>query len=146
MDLWTPKKDQNTYGARDKKGIKTGSIGAKSYVPAGLSGKYHYLSLSLTHFLYLYLTLGTLTLAAQYAKIRAEDEKKKAVNYQKNVQKAFKYEDFTAFYLKRGTSEGGSWLNAPAKGHRMAKTKYDYSGAKVEDNKLPEAFSFGKKK
>ena len=97
-------------------------------------------------FLIIYLTLIHSPIAAEYAKIRAADEKKKAENYQKNVQKAFKFEDFTSFYLKRGTSEGGSWLNAPAKGHRMAKTKYDYSGAKVEDNKLPEAFSFGKKK
>ena len=39
MDLWTPKKDQNTYGARNKKNIKAGDIGAKSYVPSGLSGK-----------------------------------------------------------------------------------------------------------
>ena len=80
--------------------------------------------------------------AAEYAKIRARDEKKKADNYQKNVQKAFKFEDFTQFYLKRGTSEGGNWLKAPARGHRMAKTKYDYSGDKIEDNKLPEAFKF----
>jgi hypothetical protein len=118
MDLWTPKKDQNTYGARNAKNLKSGSIGSNSYVPAGLT-------------------------AAEYAKIRAADEKKKAENYQKNVQKAFKFEDFTQFYLKRGTSEGGSWLKAPARGHRMAKTKYDYSGAKIEDNKLPEAFKVG---
>jgi hypothetical protein len=81
--------------------------------------------------------------AAEYAKVRARDEKKKSENYQKNVQKAFKFEDFTQFYLKRGTSEGGSWLKAPALGHRMAKTKYDYSGSKIEDNKLPEAFKVG---
>jgi hypothetical protein len=84
------------------------------------------------------------TTAAEYAKVRARDDKKKTENYAKNVQKAFKFEDFTQFYLKRGTNEGGSWLKSPTLGHRMAKTKYDYSGKKIEDNKLPEAFRFGK--
>lgn len=102
--------------------LKSGSIGSSSYVPAGLS-------------------------AAEYAKIRAQDEKKKDASYKKNVAKAGKYQDFTKFYLARGTSEGGSWLKAPARGHTMVKTKYDFSGQKA-DAKIPEAFKgtvFGKK-
>ena len=38
--------------------------------------------------------------------------------------------DFTEWYKKRGTGEGGNWLKAPNRGHQMAKTKYDWSGEK----------------
>jgi hypothetical protein len=107
MDLWAPVKDSNDYGARGKKNIKTGTLTDKSYVPYGLT-------------------------KAQYEKIRAEADKKKDANYQKNVAKAGKFIDFTDFYLKRGTGEGGNWLNAPNRGHLMAKTKYDWSGEKNE--------------
>jgi hypothetical protein len=123
MDLFSPVKDQNDYGARNKKKLGGGKLTDKSYVPAGLS-------------------------KAEYEKVRAADEAKKAKSYQKNVAKAGKFLGFDEFYLKRGTEEGGSWLKAPAKGHRMAKTKYDYDN--VSSNaKKPEAFSgsiFGRKK
>ena len=104
--------------------MKQGKLTEKSYVPAGLT-------------------------KAQYEKVRAADAAKKANNYDKNVKKAFKYQDFDQFYLKRGTSEGGSWLKAAGRGHTFAKTKYDYSGsglAPMSDAKVPEAFKFGKKK
>ena len=83
--------------------IKTGKITDKSYVPAGLT-------------------------RAQYEKIRADEQAKKEANYQKNAKKAGIFEDFTEFYLKRGTDEGGSWLKSKTLGHRMVKTKYDFSG------------------
>jgi hypothetical protein len=90
---------------------------------------------------------------AEYEKIRAADQAKKDQNYKKNVAKAFKYQDFDSFYLKRGTDPSGSWLKAPGRGHTFAKTKYDYSGtgkAPMSDAKVPEAFTvgsiFGKKK
>jgi hypothetical protein len=86
--------------------------------------------------------------AAEYAKIRAEDEQKKKSNYQKNVAKAFKFGNLDDFYKSRGTEVNGSWLKKPALGHNMVKTKYDYSGEKAEA-KIPEAFKgsvFGKKK
>jgi hypothetical protein len=92
----------------------------KSYVPAGLT-------------------------AEQYKKVRATDQKKKEQGYQKNVAKAFKFQGFDDFYLKRGTSEGGAWLKAAGRGHTFAKTKYDYSGtgkAPMQDAKPPEAFTF----
>lgn len=101
LDLFDP--SRNKYGAREKKNVKTGSLTDKSYIPAGLS-------------------------KSEYEKIRARDAAKKEASYKKNVQKAFKFEDFTQFYLKRGTTEGGNWLKAPARGHRMAKTKFDWSG------------------
>ena len=92
--------------------------------------------------------------AAQYKKIRAADQSKKDSNYQKNVSKAGKFQDFDQFYIKRGTSEGGNWLKAPGRGHTFAKTKFDFSGEgspSMEDMKVPEAFTFpsifgGKKK
>lgn len=108
MDLWAPVSDSNDYGARSKKKkIVTGKLTDKSYVPAGLT-------------------------KAQYEKVRAEADSKKAANYQKNVAKAGVFIDYTDFYLKRGTSENGSWMKLPNLGHRMAKTKYDWSGEKQE--------------
>lgn len=124
MDLFAPNPNVNTYGARKAKNLKVGEITSKSYVPNGLT-------------------------AEQYKKIRAAEQKKKDANYQKNVSKAFKFTDYTEWYKKRGTEEGGSWMNAPGKGHTFAKTKYDYSGGKDEVKKF-ESFTapgiFGKKK
>lgn len=70
---------------------------------------------------------------------------KREANYKRNVGKAFKFQDFDAFYLKRGTQEGGTWLKQAGRGHTFAKTKYDYSGsssAPMKDAKPPEAFTF----
>lgn len=103
LDLWAPVADSNDYGARSNKKIVTGKLTEKSYIPSGLT-------------------------KAQYEKIRAEADKKKAANYQKNVAKAGVFDNYTEFYLKRGSDEGGNWLNLPNLGHRMAKTKYDWSG------------------
>ncbi|KAL3827660.1 hypothetical protein ACHAXA_000533 [Cyclostephanos tholiformis] len=103
LDLWAPVADSNDYGARNKKKIAIGKLTEKSYVPTGLT-------------------------KAQYEKIRADADKKKAINYQKNVAKAGVFTDYTDFYLKRGTDVNGSWMKLPNLGHRMAKTKYDWSG------------------
>jgi hypothetical protein len=103
MDLFAPNKDVNDYGARSKKKIVTGKIGPNSYVPSGLT-------------------------AEQYNSIRAEKDKQKAANYQKNVAKAGKFIGYDEFYLKRGTDLNGSWKKDVNLGHRMAKTKYDWSG------------------
>ena len=107
MDLFAPNPDVNTYGARNKKTLVQGKITEKSYVPNGLT-------------------------AEQYAKIRSGDAQKKADNYAKNVKKAGVFEDYTEFYLKRGTDTGETWAKSVTKGHRMAKTKYDWSGS--QDN------------
>lgn len=103
LDLFAPKSDQNDYGARGKKNLQVGEITGKSYVPAGLT-------------------------AEQYKKIREAEAKKKADNYARNVKKAGIFEDYTEFYLKRGTDVGEKWAKSVTKGHRMAKTKYDWSG------------------
>mmetsp|Transcript_26722 Transcript_26722/g.48435 ORF Transcript_26722/g.48435 Transcript_26722/m.48435 type:complete len:171 (-) Transcript_26722:284-796(-) len=109
LDLWAPVSDSNDYGARGKKVLKTGNLTDKSYVPSGLT-------------------------KAQYEKIRSDNDSKKAANYQKNVNKAGIFQDYTEFYLKRGSEENGSWLKMPNRGHDMAKTKYDWSG---ETNQTP---------
>lgn len=96
--------------------LKVGQVGANSYVPEGL-------------------TLD------QYKKIRAEEVAKKQKNYEKNSAKAGKFLGFDEFYLKRGTDTNGAWLKDPTKGHRMAKTKYDFSGEKDEQKSF-ESFSF----
>ncbi|GMI33783.1 hypothetical protein TrRE_jg11863, partial [Triparma retinervis] len=119
MDLWKDRKDSNEYGARSKKQLKVGKITAgKSYVPAGLT-------------------------ASQYAAARAKDQSKKDKGYAKNVAKAGKFEDYTEFYTKRGTDLNGNWLKSATRGHRMVKTKYDYSGTdqpNYEDMKQFEGF------
>ena len=125
MDLWAPVADSNDYGARSKKNIKTGALTDKSYVPTGLT-------------------------KAQYEAIRSGADKKKEANYAKNVAKAGKFIDFTDWYKQRGTGEGGSWLKAPNLGHRMAKTKYDWSGETEGETPMytgvrAQSF-FGKKK
>ena len=108
MDLFAPDKEVNTYGARKRKSLKTGSISeGKSYVPDGLT-------------------------AAQYNKIRGSDDKNKAANYQRNVNKAGKFLDYTDFYLKRGTDTTDSWIKSATRGHDMTKTKFDWTGKNNE--------------
>merc|ERR1712151_136291 len=102
-DLFAPNPTVNDYGSRSKKNLKTGTLGSNSYVPSGLSRE-------------------------QYAQIRANADAKKAANYQKNVKKAGVFQDYTAFYTKRGSDENGAWMKLPNLGHTMAKTKYDWSG------------------
>merc|ERR1719253_940404 len=111
MDLFAPQADQNDYGARNKKNIGTGSLGANSYIPDGLS-------------------------KAEYEAVRKGEDKKKADNYQKNVAKAEKFLDYTQFYLDRGTDVNDDWAkNKNTLGHRMAKTKYDWTGQKTDESK-----------
>jgi hypothetical protein len=81
--------------------LKVGAIGANSYVPAGLT-------------------------AEQFKKVRAADAAKKDKSYKKNVSKAGVFEDYTKFYIKRGTDTSQAWKKSPTLGHRMAKTKYDF--------------------
>jgi hypothetical protein len=81
--------------------IKTGDLSSKSYIPSGLS-------------------------KAQYQKIRAAEQKKKDANYNRNAKKAGVFEDYTAFYTKRGTDTKQAWYKDSNRGHRMAKTKYDF--------------------
>eukprot|EP00531_Pseudo-nitzschia_arenysensis_P019687 CAMPEP_0116119474 /NCGR_PEP_ID=MMETSP0329-20121206/2659_1 /TAXON_ID=697910 /ORGANISM="Pseudo-nitzschia arenysensis, Strain B593" /LENGTH=149 /DNA_ID=CAMNT_0003613175 /DNA_START=55 /DNA_END=500 /DNA_ORIENTATION=+ len=107
MDLFAPKKDQNTYGARKAKNLKQGEITSKSYVPQGLS-------------------------ASDYAALRKKEAAKKEANYQRNVKKAGVFEDYTEFYMKRGTDTKQGWAKDVNLGHRMAKTKFDWSGKKVQ--------------
>ena len=94
LDLFEPNKDQNDYGARAKKNIKVGSLGANSYVPAGLT-------------------------KAEYEKIRAAEAKKKEENYQRNVKKAGVFTDFTEWYAKRGTELGGDWKKKVTLGRKL---------------------------
>lgn len=103
LDLWAPVADSNDYGARGKKNLKTGKLTDKSYIPSGLT-------------------------KAQYEKIRGDATAKKAANYERNVKKAGIFMDYTDFYKARGSDENGSWMKLPNLGHRMAKTKYDWSG------------------
>ena len=71
---------------------------------------------------------------AQYQKIRAAEQKKKEANYNRNAKKAGVFEDYTAFYTKRGTDTKQSWYKSPTGGHRMAKTKYDFDTDKDGKN------------
>lgn len=103
MDLFAPKSDQNDYGARSNKNVSVGKLTSKSYVPAGMNRE-------------------------QFEKIRSGEAKKKADNYARNVKKAGVFEDYTEFYIKRGTDTNETWNKDINKGHRMAKTKYDWSG------------------
>merc|ERR1712087_433550 len=75
-----------------------------SYVPAGLT-------------------------ADESNKFRKAQSDKKAANYQRNVAKAGVFEDYTEWYKKRGTDFTDAWKKDVNLGHRMAKTKYDWSGA-----------------
>uniref|UniRef100_A0A7R9ZMY2 Uncharacterized protein n=1 Tax=Craspedostauros australis TaxID=1486917 RepID=A0A7R9ZMY2_9STRA len=103
MDLFAPNKEQNDYGARGSKNLKVGKIGSGSYVPAGMD-------------------------ADKYNKIRATEAAKKKANYERNVKKAGIFEDYTEWYTKRGTDTKQNWAKDVNKGHRMAKTKFDWSG------------------
>lgn len=89
--------------------LQTGKLAAKSYVPQGLS-------------------------KAEYEKIRKADVAKKDANYQRNVKKAGVFEDYTAFYVKRGTDTKQAWYKDPTLGHRMAKTKYSFDTNKNGKN------------
>ena len=80
---------------------------------------------------------------AQYQKVRDADQAKKNSNYQKNVSKAGKFQDYTAFYMKRGTDTSEGWSKSVTKGHDMAKTKYDWSG---KGNDAPMYTGLTKKK
>ena len=72
MDLFEPNKTQNDYGARSgKKSTGVAKLNDRSYVPSGLT-------------------------KAQYEKIRSDQVSKKAANYDRNVKKAFKFQDYTA--------------------------------------------------
>lgn len=117
MDLWKERSDSNDYGARSKKTLTVGKItSGKSYVPAGLT-------------------------ANQYNAVRGKEKSKKDKNYARNVAKAGKFEDYTDFYVKRGTDTKGDWIKSVTRGHRMVKTKYDYSGSgqpNYADMKQPE--------
>jgi hypothetical protein len=85
--------------------LKMGEIKeGKSYVPAGLS-------------------------AADYNKVRAAEAAKKKAKYDANVKKAGVFEDYTEWYAKRGTDTSQAWAKTATNGHRMAKTKYDWSGS-----------------
>ena len=119
-DLWAPVSKSNEYGGRANKNIKTGKLTEKSYVPSGLT-------------------------KAQYEKIRSDADKKKAANYERNVKKAFKFQDYTDFYMKRGSDENGSWMKLPNRGHDMAKTKYDWSMTGSESRQLIEDNGNGKR-
>ena len=71
---------------------------------------------------------------AEYQKIRSSEAKKKESNYNRNAKKAGIFEDYTAFYTKRGTDTKQAWKKDPNLGHRMAKTKYSFDTDK--DGKL----------
>ncbi|KAL3918898.1 MAG: hypothetical protein SGILL_004025 [Bacillariaceae sp.] len=110
MDLFEPVKTQNDYGARAGKNLKVGEIKAGSYVPNGLTAK-------------------------QYADLRSKEAKKKSDNYQRNVKKAGIFQDYTDFYIKRGTDIKDGWKKDVNLGHTMAKTKFDWSGKTNVDKK-----------
>ena len=94
--------------------LATGKLSKNgSYVPAGLTKE-------------------------QYEKVRNKDTKSKADNYAKNVAKAGKFLDYTEFYINRGTDTNDKWAKDTNLGHRMCKTKYDWSG---EDNEAKGWFS-----
>merc|ERR1712025_1491936 len=104
-----------------KKNLKIGSITSKSYVPQGMTAK-------------------------QYSQLRAAEQKKKDANYKRNVAKAGIFEDYTEFYLKRGTDTNQAWAkNKNTLGHRMAKTKYDWAGNKGKSFGSTTASQVGKK-
>ena len=102
--------------------LKVGEITNKSYVPSGLT-------------------------ASSYAALRKNEAAKKEANYKRNVAKAGVFEDYTEWYTKRGTDTKQAWAKDVNLGHRMAKTKYDWSGKKVQAKTTAEVKGFfGKKK
>jgi len=151
MDLFAPVKDQNDYGARDKKNVSwatTSTLIEPRYFFDNIIGDkirpfpfLVFICWSFANTYYLcrrsqlkvakigsnsYVPAG-LT-AAEYQKIRDADDTKKASGYKKNVAKAGKFKDYTEFYIKRGTDISDAWKKSPTLGHDMAKTKYDFSG------------------
>merc|ERR1712176_325610 len=112
-----------------------GELSQKSYVPSGLA-------------------------KSEYSNIRSAEAKKRQANYDRNVKKAGIFQDYTDFYLKRGTDVNQDWKtkNKATLGHTMAKTKYDWSGQKgknfgtttaaVKKTAAPKKnkFTFGKRK
>jgi len=108
MDLFD--KQKSMYGARAKKDLKVGKITDSSYIPSGLT-------------------------KAQYEKVRKDQKAKKDSNYSMNVKKAGKFLDYTDFYTKRGTTLDQDWKKDINLGHRMAKTKFDWSGKTITDEK-----------
>jgi len=101
MDLFSPYAARNDYGQRKNKNIKLGTITKNSYVPAGLTQQ-------------------------QYADLRKAEKAKKDQNYARNVAKGGKFQDYTDFYIKRGTDKNDDWMNSVTNSHTMAKTKYDW--------------------
>ena len=101
--------------------LKVGKISKKSYVPAGLS-------------------------AAEYEKIRAKDKKEKDCKYQENAAKAGEFQDYTEFYVKRGTDTTDKWVKTVSRGHTFAKTKYDFSGQKDDAKTYDGSKKYGPKK
>lgn len=73
--------------------------------------------------------------AADYAKIRNGDKAKNDKNYQRNVSKAGKFQDFDKFYTQRGTDTTDAWVKTVGRGHTFAKTKYDFSGKGGDEQK-----------
>merc|ERR1712232_597831 len=102
LDLWAPVKDSNNYGARRSKNLSVGKLGAKSYVPAGMSKE-------------------------AYEKIRSKESRAKQERYNKFAAKEGIFQDYTEFYKARGTDKNMSWRSV-TNGHRFAKTKYDWQG------------------
>jgi len=101
--------------------VTVGKLGSKSYIPDGLS-------------------------KAQYEKLRAKEDAAKDANYKRNVKKAGVFQDYTEFYIKRGTDVTDNWIKSVTRGHDMAKTKYDWSGQTGDLTKTPEAFVDAPKK
>ena len=80
--------------------------------------------------------------AAQYEKIRTQEAAKKKANYERNVKKAGVFEDYTEFYKKRGTDTNQAWAKSATRGHRMAKTKYDFDDVGKAAKKYDGLFKF----
>eukprot|EP00555_Chaetoceros_dichaeta_P004380 CAMPEP_0198263850 /NCGR_PEP_ID=MMETSP1447-20131203/13836_1 /TAXON_ID=420782 /ORGANISM="Chaetoceros dichaeta, Strain CCMP1751" /LENGTH=196 /DNA_ID=CAMNT_0043952597 /DNA_START=23 /DNA_END=613 /DNA_ORIENTATION=- len=105
MDLFSPVKEQNDFGARNtmKKDFKTGTLSKNSYVPQGLT-------------------------KAQYEKVRSADSTAKKNNYNKFFSKVGTTLGFYEFYKGRGTDTSQGWKDKVTAGHVFAKTKYDWQG------------------
>jgi len=101
LDLFKPYAARNDYGQRKNKNVKIGKITNKSYIPAGLTQQ-------------------------QYADLRKAEKAKKDQNYARNVAKGGKFQDYTDFYIARGTDTDDKWKKSVTLGHTMAKTKYDW--------------------
>jgi len=121
MDLYDYRVDpSNQYGSRKNKGLKLGTLSAKSYVPDGMTQR-------------------------EYTKTRFDDKAKKDASYQRNVAKQQVYTDFTAWYTKRGTDKKADWYSI-TNGHDMAKTKYDWSGGESGNEFASRKFTKEQKK